>query len=255
MIDQAPSRCFRLALPFLLIVACGRRASEAGPPLVSITVPSNAATEIAVDVPITAQFSQPMDPATVNGTTFLLRQAGIDVPSAVVYLADTAILTPTLPLTLNTAYTATITAGSMSAAGSALVGPYSWSFTTLAAGPLPDVSATIPINAAVNVSSRQPLNVTFSEAMDPSTLTPSTFTVSQGRASVAGQVSYNAESDTATFTPNMPLGASLPYDAQIETGAKSAEGRGLVAPLSWTFTTRPPGMGPAQVVGPARMGE
>jgi Bacterial Ig-like domain len=102
----------------------------------------------------------------------------------------------------------------------------------------PDVAATRPLNDAIDVPPGQQLDVTFNEAMDPATLTPATFTVTQGAAVVDGLVSYDAASETATFTPALPLGASLPYDAVVDVGARSVAGQSLVAPLSWSFTTR-----------------
>ncbi len=221
-------------------------APPAGPPLVSITTPSGGATEVVTSLPITARFTQAMDPATVNAATFRLRQGSIDVPGAVEYAEGTAVLTPAHALAPNTRFTATVT-GCMNWTGEALPAPYSWSFTTLGVGMQPDISATSPRNDAVNVSTGKALDVTFNEAMDPATLTASTFSVSQGRAVVAGQVSYDAASETATFTPAVPLGGSLPYDVEVDIGAKSADGRGLVSPYSWSFTTCPPGMDPLSV--------
>jgi hypothetical protein len=103
----------------------------------------------------------------------------------------------------------------------------------------PNVATTIPLNAAVNVWTGLQPGATFSEAMDPATLTTSTFTLMQGSTPVSGHVSYQASSKAATFSPAAPLGASLPYTATISTGAKSASGISLGAPHSWTFTTRP----------------
>jgi hypothetical protein len=103
----------------------------------------------------------------------------------------------------------------------------------------PVVSTTMPLNAAVNVWTGQQPSATFSEAMDPATLTANTFTLMQGSNALAGHVSYQASSKTATFSPAVPLDPSLPYTAAVATGAKSASGIGLGAPHSWTFTTRP----------------
>jgi hypothetical protein len=240
-------RRLQLAVSLLLLSllgACKQLLPAGNPPLVSITVPTNGATEVATDASITAKFTQAMDPATVDGTTFRVAQGSGDVPGTVAYAEGTATFTPKQALSPNTPFTATLTVGCTNSDGLALGSSYAWSFTTLGGGALPDVSATRPLNEAVNVWSGQQLDVTFNEAMDPRTLTASTFTVTQGRAVVAGNVSYDAASDTATFTPTVPLGASLPYDAEVDTGAKSAEGRSLVAPLSWSFTTRAPGAPP-----------
>jgi hypothetical protein len=108
---------------------------------------------------------------------------------------------------------------------------------TAAVAFLPDVSATKPLNDAHDVGSGQRLEVTFNEAMDPATLTAGTFSVKQGDATVAGHVSYDAASRTATFAPAVPLSGS--YNATVDADAKSAPGGDLAAPFSWSFTTRP----------------
>jgi len=74
--------------------------------------------------------------------------------------------------------------------------------------------------------------------MDPTTLTTATFALTQGSSPIAGRVSYQATSRTATFTPAAALGSSLLYTVTISTGAKSAAGIGLEASHSWSFTTR-----------------
>jgi hypothetical protein len=76
---------------------------------------------------------------------------------------------------------------------------------------------------------------TFSAAMDPSTITASTFTVQQGAAPVSGTVAYSGS--TATFTPATNLAASTGFTATISTGAKDLAGTPLAVPYSWTFTT------------------
>lgn len=81
-------------------------------------------------------------------------------------------------------------------------------------------------------------SATFNGAMDPTTLTTSTFTLTQGTTAVPGTVAYDAAFDTVTFTPTALLGALPPYTATISTGAQSSAGQALSAAYSWTFTTR-----------------
>jgi uncharacterized Zn-binding protein involved in type VI secretion len=239
-------RYLKLVVPFLMTAACGGGGLivPPGAPTVSSTVPANTGADIAINLPISATFSRPMNPATVSVSTFLLKEGSVAVPGAVSYTGNTATLTPASPLAGSATFTATVTTGSKDPTGMALAADYSWTFTTVAVGALPAVSDTAPANAAANILPSQILGATFNEAMDPTTLTTSTFTVMQGSASVAGQVSYQAASNTATFTPVAPLGASLSYTATISTAATSALGRSLAAAYSWTFTTLPTGAVP-----------
>src|SRR5579872_633595 len=67
----------------------------------------------------------------------------------------------------------------------------------------PVVSSTVPANAATGVLVKQPITATFSIAMDPATLTTTTFTVTgPGGTVVAGMVTSSGT--TATFTPSAP---------------------------------------------------
>ena len=101
----------------------------------------------------------------------------------------------------------------------------------------PTVLSTSPSNLAVNVSVNKKITATFSRSMDPLTINGTTFLLKQGNNTIAGVVTYDGPSNTATFTPSMPLGLSLLYTATITTGAKDPSGSALAANYVWTFTT------------------
>jgi hypothetical protein len=102
----------------------------------------------------------------------------------------------------------------------------------------PLVVSTVPANGAVGVPVTQIVSATFSEVMNPATITNSTFTLTgPGAASVGGTVTYSGM--TATFTPTAHLIAGTPYAATITTGAQDLTGGTLVANYGWTFTTAP----------------
>ena len=99
----------------------------------------------------------------------------------------------------------------------------------------PTVTSTSPSNNATGIPRNDKLTVTFSGAMDASTINSSTFLVTQGTTAVAGVVTYAGT--TATFTPNVPLSAGLLYTATLTTGVKNATGTPLSSNLVWSFTT------------------
>ena len=71
----------------------------------------------------------------------------------------------------------------------------------------------------------QKIAVSFNQAMDPTTLTTTTFTVTgPGLTPVLGTVSYDAANNIALFTPTGLLPASTTFTGTITTGAKSAAG-------------------------------
>jgi len=103
----------------------------------------------------------------------------------------------------------------------------------------PTVSSTSPAADAVAVDVDTTVSVTFSEAMDASTITTGSFTLD----SVAGSVSYDSGTYTATFTPSANLNGSTTYTASLSTAITDAAGNPLAAEYSWSFTTTsaPPG--------------
>jgi Ice-binding-like/Bacterial Ig-like domain len=99
----------------------------------------------------------------------------------------------------------------------------------------PTVSSTDPIDTATDVGVSRTVNATFSEQMDPATISTATFTLKQGTTPISGTVSYAGT--TATFKPAADLSSNV-FTATISTGAKSsATGMNLAANYTWTFTT------------------
>ncbi len=99
----------------------------------------------------------------------------------------------------------------------------------------PTVSSTNPANGATGVAI---ITASFSEAMDPSTITASTFTLTgPGSTPVAGTAAYSVSTGVAVFTPTSALTPSTTYTATITTGAKDASANALATSYIWVFTT------------------
>jgi hypothetical protein len=208
--------------------------TTAVPPTVVSTIPTNGASGVAVNTPISGTFSHAMDPATINSATFTVVGPGTTpVPGTVTYSGTTATFTPTAILTTTALYIATITTGAKDPTGAALAANFVWTFTT---GAPPTVVFTIPANGAPGVAVNTLISATFSEAMDPATITATTFTVvGPGATSVGGTVSYSGTA--ATFTPTTVLATGALFTATITTGAKDPAGVDLAGNYVWTFTT------------------
>src|SRR5580698_8039676 len=101
------------------------------------------------------------------------------------------------------------------------------------------VTSATPPTGTTGVCTNSVATATFSEAMNPSTINTTTFTLTAGTppVAVAGVVSYDASSDTATFTPSSPLALNTLYTATITTGAQDLAGDPLASNYAWTFTT------------------
>ncbi|MEZ0227206.1 MAG: Ig-like domain-containing protein, partial [Planctomycetota bacterium] len=84
----------------------------------------------------------------------------------------------------------------------------------------------------------QRLSATFSKPLDPATVTTATFRLSgTSDAPITGSVAYDAQSQTATFTPSSDLAPFTMFTATITTGVKDLAGTPLAADYSWFFTT------------------
>jgi len=150
--------------------AGGATSPLAGPQVIS-TFPAGAATGVCQAVLVTATFSKAMNPATINTGTFTLA-AGSTAVTGTVSLNSTdtiATFTPSTPLALNTAYTATITTGAQDQFGNGLVNSsgaaanFTWMFTTNATpcpGPFGLPGCGTGILAGSAVTNTGPSNVT-----------------------------------------------------------------------------------------------
>jgi hypothetical protein len=224
-------------------------------PTVSSTIPAGAATDVPIDQTVTATFTEAMEPSTITTTTFTIAAPGpTPVTGTVAYdvVSHRVTFTPASDLAPSTNYTATITTAAEDLAGNALATNFVWSFTT---GATPDITAptvisTNPANNATGVAVNAAINATFSEAMDPSTITTAHFTVTgPGGTPVTGTVAYGVASHIATFTPASNLAPSTNYTATITTGAEDLAGNALASAVVWSFTTgETPAAGPAPVV-------
>ncbi len=223
------------ALLVVLVAGCGQETVVV--PLVVSTVPASGATSVVINTPISATFSMAMSPASITSSTFSVAGPGGAVAGAVTYSGSTATFTPAAVLAYSTTYTATITTGATNLGGTPITANYVWTFTTIT--PPPTVIGSVPANGATNVPVNQVLSATFSEAMNPASISTTTFTLTgPGGTAVAGTVAYSGT--TATFTPTASLANSTLYTATITTGATSVAGTPLAAATVWTFTTITP---------------
>lgn len=120
--------------------------ADLDPPTVTSTDPANLDTDVAINRNVSASFSEAMNAASINSSTFTVTDANSDAVSGTVELVGTtAVFNPLSDLAMNAVYTATITTGVMDLAENALAANVVWSFKTgenLAQGPAPVILGT-----------------------------------------------------------------------------------------------------------------
>ncbi len=203
-------------------------------PTVISTDPVNLATNVDLDKTISANFNEAMDPATITASTFTLMDGATPVPGAVGYSGITATLKPTDDLELGKTYTANITTGVDNKAGTAMADNYVWTFST-GATIAPTVISTDPVNLATNVDLDKTISANFNEAMDPATITASTFTLMDEATPVPGTVGYSGM--MATLKPINDLEPGKTYTVNITTGVENEAGTAMADNYVWTFST------------------
>ena len=241
--------CFIALLLIILSAGCGdpdKTGTKPSllPPTVTSVAPPNGAVGACPNTIITATFSKAMNPASINTATFTLTGPGATTVAGTVSYdgsSKTAIFTPSSALGFSAVYTANITTGAKDVFGFSLAADYVWSFTTgtttCLTGP-PTVISVAPPTGTNGICPSTVVVATFSEAMNPSTINGTTFTLTgPGTTAVSATVTYDAPSHATTLTPTNPLALSTLYTATITTGAQNLFGDPLANNYVWTFTT------------------
>jgi len=206
-------------------------------PSVISTDPTDGAIDVVLNKVVSATFSVPMNSLTIDETSFTLFNGLVQVAGAVTYSGSTAFFTPDIDLLSGTIYTATIKAGVENEAGTPTVSDYEWTFTT-GSDIAPIVESTDPADLEANVLLDKVISATFSEAMDPLTITDLTFTIeSSGGIPVTGIVDLDISGTIATFTPDVNLLSDSTYIATITTGVENVAGTPMASDYVLEFYT------------------
>ncbi|SNB46198.1 Ig-like domain-containing protein [Geobacter sp. DSM 9736] len=208
--------------------------TDVTPPTVAATSPVSGAVDVGVSAPIAVTFSEVMDPATITTSNITVNN-GVTGTVSLDAGGRVATFVPSSNLPQFTTFTVTVSTGVRDTAGNSLAANYVWDFRTVKSDVTPPtVTVVTPLNGATDVAVGTALVATFSEALDPATVTTSTFTVNNG---VTGSVTYDASSFAARFTPSAPLAYGTTYTATITTGVTDLAANAMAQAKTWTFTT------------------
>ena len=245
--NRNPTILVAALLLLIFVTGCGggtKQNGAASRPTVISAVPPSSANGACPNTLVTVTFSKAMKASSINTTSFTLTAPGpVPVLGLVTYDAasHTAIFTPSSTLALSTLYTATVTTAAVDVSGNALasdmVSSFTTGVTTCQPGP-PIVVSVGPPDGTNGICPNTVAVASFSTAMNPASINASTFTLTgPGSAAVAGQVTYDAPSRAAIFTPSNSLTLGTSYTATVKTGVQDLSGDLAATAFAWTFTT------------------
>lgn len=223
-----------------ITVSPGPPPPDTTAPSVVATSPQDNATGVGVNTAIIAIFSEPMDPASITTSSFILNDSnGAPVPGSVSYSGTTASYTPDTNLAYASQYTALVTDHAHDIAGNPLQSVYTWSFTTGEAPDItpPSVLSVSPVNNEPCADPSGTISATFSEPIDAATATESSFLLRNG----AGHAVIGSVWSTGAvigFNPTLGLAYDTPYTATLTTAVTDLAGNPLSNEFSWGFTTQ-----------------
>ncbi len=106
----------------------------------------------------------------------------------------------------------------------------------------PEITSVFPPGGSGDVSIDQPINITFSEAMDAMTINETTIgLLSAADVQVAGNVTYNSATHTVALMPANLLESNTTYQVVVQGGAGGVTdiaGKPMATDHNWFFTTR-----------------
>ncbi|RME00917.1 MAG: hypothetical protein D6812_08925 [Deltaproteobacteria bacterium] len=239
------------ALPAEVTTTFTTLADEVRPTVVEIE-PAEGSEEVETEPIIRVTFSEPLSPITVDVTSFcvvLLPEVGEApcIPTCDAFVPGTitvrenateATLVPRDPLEANAHYQISLTRAITDRAGNPLV-PHCVRFATITDRIPPEVVETFPISGARGVEPPERIEITFSEPVDPDTVTPDHFIVSfeeDRDEPLAGTI--DTHQAQAFFTPDDPFSEGRTIRFELTAGITDPAGNALV-PFIGAFSTKP----------------
>jgi len=208
-----------------------------GAPGVLSTQPSNGATDVDPNMPITVIFSRPVVPLVgVEEQASLPQPLRFDPPlEGTGQWVTTSVyqFTPAAPLAAATTYQVTVEPLT-AVDGAAMSEPYTFQFSTAA----PIVVEAKPVGILVPPDAQ--IVVTFSQPMDRASTEAAFKLGNETYPSIPGTFTWNDAQTVLTFTPEQPLPFGEVLAIEIaETALAQGQRGGLRAPWSSTFTVVP----------------
>lgn len=214
------------------------------------TSPEDDATNIDLDSSIRAIFNAPVDSASINDTTFIVRQDTSQISGSFTYRDSIITFIPSSEFTRNTLVNTLISANVTDVEGNNMDQDFEWNFTTRPATGQeiipPAVTSAEPSPGTTDVSADINIYARFNKALNPSTINTNTFRLQTNNENISGSVSY--EDSIAVFNPSKTLKDGTVYTATITDGIRDLYGNAPGNNYNWNFITKDVDRTPPHIV-------
>ena len=219
--------------------AFGQYTDTARPSVTEIA-PLNLTLDVPVDSAIVLEFTEPLNPTTVNADTITVRL--IDIASNPFVVSDYTLSGTTLTITPESSLPGEqrvqVVWGTQvqDLAGNTLLNGNSLFTTAVTLDNTPPAIVMVtPADGATGVSRTAPMSITFSEALNPASVDSNSFTLFANGNEVFPSISRSADNTVVTLTTS--LLANTEY-AIVVTGAATDLAGNPVADFQSSFTNR-----------------
>lgn len=210
---------------------------------IALTSPAPNATGVSTSTSMVANFSKPLDPATVTPDAFRVYAGNNAIAGGITgsISATTSSLTftPAAPLPANT--TISVYVGYWATVYDLATNSFNSLYAqfTTGSGPAdaaPTVSMT-PASGSTGIGPNAVVTLTFSKSIDPNTVNQQNFALFNGSTNMNAGASISSDNRTVTFNTTLPYGATI--TAVVSTAVKDLAGTNLANPFQSSFTTLP----------------
>lgn len=217
------------------------RFETTGSPEVVEAEPADGATDVALDAPISVQFSTLMDTASVDAALRLSPAFAHEIR----WSGEVLEILPSEPLRAETEYHIDIGEDAFDVSGVALDRPIEFGFRTVGSGL--DLSLLVPADESDGIGPTSPIAAFFDQPIDPESLSDELLTITPDVAGsfelvdVLGNAPIEPEDGRVLrFRPSVPLPQNTTFEVELAPGIAGLDGGGLAEPAAWTFTTGAP---------------
>ena len=231
--DRAGNRMVALPDPFAF--------TTVGNPEVVRSDPADGAHDVPLDAPIVLDFSTLMDTAAVEEATRVTPAIAMRLE----WRRERLTIVPLVPLEPGASYTVAVGTGARDQAGTPLASGFRASFTAVSSRL--SARTLVPAGGTAGVAETTPIAVVFDRALDPASLRDQMLTITPSLAGTLQVVALPGAAGmldptlrVVRFQPSAPLDPTTTYTVTLASGLLGADGSGLAAPITWTFTTGAP---------------